>query len=356
MSGAATGLALLTRAEVVTLLVAVGLSLVGYQAFSRVRTPWRRFLLGAGAYAAGLVLIVMPYLAATDATTPQAAFRRALGRPDALIAADAAHSPNAESKWRLGDGKPMSFGLKDPGSVRQRGVWPALVGCGRALTRAYWYWIGLLAVYALWSVRRMRGAPVDTLVRITFGVYLGAVWLFCWREGYVSPRHFVPLVVVGIGAAGYGTLLVGARLAAWRQRGQPLAYAAVVALVACLGCCWQTFQPVNHVMAAHRAAGHWLAGKELDAGSVVDTHGLTGLYSGRITHPYGVGPAAWKDPQLTYVVAQEAELTTDTSRARTLLVLLAQSGTPVQRFPGPPSAPARGVVVYRWRGGSLPHR
>lgn len=103
-------------------------------------------------------------------------------------------------------------------------------------------------------------------------------------------------------------------------------------------------------MAAHRAAANWLVDSADTPGSVLDTLGLTGLYSGRATHPYGAGASAWTDPQLAYIVLQAAELTSDSKRSRTLQTLLAMAGQPVATFAGPPSPKVnRDVLIYRWR-------
>jgi hypothetical protein len=125
---------------------------------------------------------------------------------------------------------------------------------------------------------------------------------------------------------------------------------AIVVVAFCGTCCWQTFLPVGHAMAAHRAAARWLVDSADTPGSVLDTLGLTGLYSGRATHPYGAGPNAWTDPQLAYIVLQAAELTSDSKRARTLRTLLAMAGQQVAEFAGPPSPKVnRDVLIYRWR-------
>jgi hypothetical protein len=212
------------------------------------------------------------------------------------------------------------------------------------------------------------------------------VFGFALREGYLNARYFLPLVVAGIGSAGFGTLVLGRWLAAVRwvplatpvlvsvpcllsERSEPASMFAtkpcprqawpwhpvqrwittIVVVAACGTCCWQTFLPVGHAMAAHRAAARWLVDTADTPGSVLDTLGLTGLYSGRVTHPYGAGPMAWTDPQLAYIVLQAAELASDSKRARTLRTLLAMAGQPVAAFAGPSSPKVnRDVLVYRW--------
>jgi hypothetical protein len=181
---------------------------------------------------------------------------------------------------------------------------------------------------------------------------------FAVQEGYVSSRHLLPLVVVGIGCSGFGALVLGqslvrrfpfSRLPVSLSAGPLYAWGAAVVLLAAAACCWQTFKPLSPVGLGHRAAAHWLATAADPAGTVLDTQGWMGLYSGRATHFYASGPAGFADPQLAYVVLERHELGRPSNRSRTLQQLLEVGGERVQVFPGAVSGRLNhDVLVYRW--------
>jgi hypothetical protein len=85
------------------------------------------------------------------------------------------------------------------------------------------------------------------------------------------------------------------------------------------------------------------------SGDVIDTWGLTGLYSGRTTYRYTQAAEVLHDPHLAYVVLESRELEFTTTRGETLRTLLAAAAEPVAHFASPLAAKGqRAVVVYRW--------
>jgi hypothetical protein len=225
---------------------------------------------------------------------------------------------------------------------------------GRELSEAFWYWVGALGLLGLWIARHLRARPVDWFLRIFAGVFCAGVLAFGAREGYLSARHLLLLVVVGIGACGFGAVegaLVFSRWghAVWGQRRLSAAL-TVAAMLAVTGgaCLTQTLLPVGRGAEAHRAASRWLLAQPI-AGTVIDTKGWSRLYSGRKTYQYADGAAAFADPSVRYVVVEPWELQGDSPRTRTLGRLLAAAGEPAAEFAGPGGQSRRGVVLYRWR-------
>ena len=217
---------------------------------------------------------------------------------------------------------------KEPASSRHRGLGGSLWLLAHGLCEAFWYWVGLLGIYALWAVRRLWARPADWFVRIFLVLYCVAALAFAAQEGYLSARHLVPLLIGGIGCCGFGAVEVALLLARLGGTGVSprlggtgvspvshentgkmpvpprvvLAPVLVVAL-AWAGCLGQTLLPVGRSAGAHRAAAAWLAA-EPTQGTVVDTKGWSRLYSGRKTFQYADGRAAFADPDLAYVVVE----------------------------------------------------
>ena len=124
----------------------------------------------------------------------------------------------------------------------------------------------------------------------------------------------------------------------------------VVVAVAGIACLPQTLIRLHESRLGHRAAGEWLAGQGDPSGTVLDTQGWTGLYSGRETYVYEETPAALGDPHLAYLVLEGREVGYQSGRSRTLCWLIESAAGPVAEFPDPAtrSPNQESVVVYRW--------
>jgi len=287
----------------------------------------------------------LPYLATVGAWAPRTAVARILGRYEP----PEAESPPAAATtaWQLDSGEPASFAAKEPSiSLRRRGYPAAVVRFGRKLADAYGYWIGALALWGAWRLHRRGTSVADRFVQIFFVLFTVVALRFSAAEGYLVPRHLLTLVAVGIGAAGYGALELTSHLQLRKSHG--LAAWSLV-LLAALACLPQTLIHHHDSRLGHRAAGEWLAARSPAAGSVLDTQGWTGLYSGRTTYPFEEAPVTLNDSDLAYVVFESRELQYDSRRGRTLR-WLARSAERVAEFPLPDDRkPNRQpVVVLRW--------
>lgn len=353
-AGLATATAILVRAEAAVLAGAILLSSLLLQAAPRWRQEWRAVFSAWGWYSLGLLAVGLPYLALLHVQGPEAAVRRMLGRPNnAKIEAP----PNVRAfQLCMINDRPLSFDIKEAGTSRRPGLISGLRLFAKELPPAFWYWGALAALYGLWATRRLRGRPVDWFVRTFSAVYCLTVLIFATREGYLQARHFAPLVILTIGCAGHGIVVLGHRItAAWRGAvarrleagGRLTPAAAIVAAIAIAGCLAYFLKPVGAADGAHRAAGQWLATQP--PGIVVDTRGLTGLFSGRPTGLFSDAPVLLFDPSLAYFVVESWEVSADSRRGRTLGMLLGAAGEQIRAFPAPEChSHCRDVEVYRW--------
>lgn len=354
-AGLATGLAILVRAESLMLPVALVVGLVAVALVPSQRRLIPHLLWGGVWFGVGLLTVLGPYLVLTGATTPHRAATRLLGRAGPARLSSPAPTLSTDARdWPLATAEPLCFAPKDASSSRRRGLGGAVRIFGRELVEAFWYWVGLLGLVGLWIARRLRPRPVDWFVRIFAGLLCAGVLAFGVREGYLSARHLLLLVTVGIGACGFGAVEGALALSRWRRLAwggrclRPgLSVAATLALVGG-ACLVQTLLPVGREAAAHRAASRWLLGQPV-AGTVIDTKGWSRLYSGRKTYQYADGAAAFADPGVSFVVVEPWELQGDSPRTRTLCRLLATAGEWAAEFAGAGGQSRRGVIVYRWR-------
>ena len=400
-AGMVSGFAVLVRVEGLILPAALILALVLFQFQDGLRQRWRRIPVAIGLLGLGFCLIIGPYLVVVDSVMPKVAVARVLGRYDPPARGMATPEPAgraAAAAWYLDSGKPMSFAKKEPTiSLRRRGLVPAAHLFVGELVRAYGYWVGLLALVGGWRLRVVtlkRGAGgwlghsealpqrlaflghrfampqppfplsrrANCFMRIFFLLFSAAAYHFAVGEGYVSARHLLPLVVVGIGSVGYGVeearrwlagfLLRRSWYAAGSLTPKRAGWISTCAIVVVMtGSCLIEFsQPVHASRAGHRWAAAWLARDGPASGSVLDTRGWTGLYSGRTTYGYDQAQAAFSQGQLAYVVLEDRELQYPSERSQTLRRLLDVAAQPVIRFSGPRGRGYTGhaVVVYRW--------
>jgi len=404
LAGVAVAMAALARAEVLVLAAALGSTLAVFQLLPGRREPWGRLAAASACFLLGLAVVWAPYLTATGALTPRAAIGRILGRYRVEVQIPPHTGAGRTDVWRLPNGEPTSFDAKERNiSLRQRGYPAAVAQFGKKLADAAGYWIGALALLGAWRLRSIRArcregcdgvgraSAGDRLVQVFFLLFSVIVIRFTATEGYLVPRHLLTLVVAGMGAAGCGALELGAWLAGVAQvanqecrmqnaecrmlavRGQPgtprsmlhsafcILHSAfsilhspfcirVVVVVAGIACLPQTLVRLHDSRLGHRAAGKWLAGQGDPSGTVLDTQGWTGLYSGRDTYPYEEAPAALGDPHLAYLVVEGREVGYQSGRSRTLRWLIESAAEPVAEFPDPATRKPNQepVIVYRW--------
>jgi len=213
-AGAAVGMALLARAEVLVLAGALGVALVLFQWHPARRQSWPSLAAGSVCFLLGLAAVWGPFLTLSRSPGPEAVLARVLGRAPAAQPALPCPMPDPDrlaAGWRLDDGQPASFDLKDrTTSIRRRGCAAAVLRFARELADATGYWIGALALFGAWRLGRIPPGAGDRFVQVFFVMYCLAALHTAATEGYLASRHLLALVVPAVGCAGYGACQLGA--------------------------------------------------------------------------------------------------------------------------------------------------
>lgn len=363
LAGLFIGLAVLSRKEALVLPAVISLSVIVCQFVPRWRRNWSSQFVSLAALGLGCAAVLLPLLWMSDALTPQMAVARLLGRPEATHTASSATTAAAISK----PSRPTPAYLRDAdyekkdatASLRFSGYAAAAKEYSRELPKALGYWLGGLVLVGIAARWRDRD-PAALLVAVLFFVWSALAIHVAAGVGYLSPRHLLPAVVPLLGFAGEGALLLGVMIysgltrkrldAAMRPSFARPACVAVAALPAALvgiACLTQTFAPLHESRAAHRQAGEWLSRADVE-GRVLDTRGLTWLYSNRATYDFPAAKKAVRDKRLAFIVIERHERERDTPRARTLRRILAAGGQQVATFAAAFGEAGKAVEVYRW--------
>lgn len=360
-AGTIAGIGALCRAEILVLPMALVTTLVLLELLPSRRESPRQLLAVVGCFAAGWLTVWGPYLAATRSWHPRVAAARLLGRPvpePFRWPAEEQPAPSAPGaalpvEWhRLGAGS-GSFAPKETSiSIRQRGLASAARNYVQLLSRAFAHVVGLLALIGLAELARRLTRPENLLGVAFFALHSAVLIGFAAREGYVSSRHMLPLVVVSVGCAATGALTLGRWTAGVCNWDKCRAWLAAVVAMVLTG--WNVAEPLHADHVAHRQAARWLAdrcgdGHTATSGTVLDTRGWTGLYSGWTTYDYRQAQRAFSDSRLRYVVVETWELQLASKRSDMLRRLLGAAGTQMACFPdgqGPPHEPK--VLVFGW--------
>jgi len=359
-AGLFCGLAMLARAEAIVLPVAFMATLVLMQSRRCWRLPWAEAATAVLSLVAGMSFVLVSYLALCGALRPDAALERLLSRRGVVeteplnvtVRGDAIGSA-VEQRWYLDETGQLVFGRKDfATSSRFHGIGAATGHLIAELVKSLQYWIGALALFGLWRRRRRTAGLIDRFVQILCGLLISATWSIAVRNGYLSDRHLLLVIVFALGWAGVGAVELGEALAAvCRQRNSRVAPVAVrrAALAAVvLACLPALARPLHASRINHREAAAWLAEHARQDDVVLDSRGWTALYTGRPTYRYEAAQAAFSHPRLAYVVVEQAEMEMASRRGETMRRLVAEAAEPVARFSVPGAKPQRDVVVHRW--------
>ncbi len=235
---------------------------------------------------------------------------------------------------------------------------------GQELADAFGYLLGVPALFGAIALWPRRGAK--DLLAWGYAIFHTGVCLW-WtlQHGYISARHFGPVVVLGAAPAAWCLRQVGSGLGAW---GGP----AVVAAMGCLLFGDALSNPPNVTAVADRQAAIWLRDHTPSAW-VADCLGYTGLWSGRYTIAVDDLWLYLHSGKIAAIVLSREELLTNSWRGELLRTLLATAGEEVASFSteeceqihggrilGVVSAwlfcrehffrkpPVREVVIFRW--------
>lgn len=357
--GACSALALTARSEAIVLPFATLTTLLILQTL-RKQSPWRRLANGAAALVTGLAVVFVPYLIVSDACSWPAMVARLIGRHGAAEAAplndftSAVHPGTAEPRWHMPGTGRLVFGKKDTSTTtRFRGYLAAASKLCTELAQTLHYWLGAAALVGLWTARKTLSAPLDRFMQCLCATLVASAIFVAAQAGYLSTRHVLLLVVLGLGWAAVGTLALGGWVSALVARASRFrvlrgSLGIAIALSAIVACGADCLPPLHASRKAHREAAQWLLEHAGPVEAVLDSRGFTALYTGRKTYRYEAAQAAFADPELTYVVVERQELMAKSRRGETMRLFLGRAGEPVARFVSADSD-KHSVIVHRWR-------
>jgi hypothetical protein len=361
LAGVFTGIALLARAEAVVIPPAITATLAWrHRARSRRPSPAATGR-AAAALALGWLAVVVPFLCVCGETSFEGALARILGRRGAVEAAPLNVSSTLaqlrepiEKHWYLEGEGWLSFGRKDFSTTSRIRGWPAAVReFATELGKAFQYWLGGLALVGLWRLQRRWARTVDRLAQFVAALLTSGSLYLAATSGYLSSRHLLVLLVLGVGCAGAGVIEV-ANVCALAMRYSPtsswraMLSRTVALLVASAACTPALARPLHASRAGHREAAEWLARHATAQEVVLDSRGWTSLFTGLVTYRYDAAQTAMSDPRLAYVVVEQEELDADSRRGETLRLLAKGAMEPLARFAARGAKEKQQVVVHRW--------
>ncbi len=322
LCGLAGGLAYLTRPEGAMPVLATGLVLLGVQAVPAWRRPWRRVADCAAGLALGALLVGGPFAVLiggfTVKNTPNILFKKALGTDEGPQ--QPLDPEGNQGEARLGGTGPVLLAAwwtgPDPGEAgRLRwGLWTL----ANVLVRAFFYVAWLPALVGLWCFReRFRTHPGAWVLLLT-GLMLGyALFRVAVVMGYLSERHTMLLLLMGLYWTVAGSLVLGRGLAVAVPRLLPArlgarspgaaAWGLILLLALVVLPLPRTLMPLHVERTGFKEAGYWLAGHAHPEDLIVDPYCWSHFYSGGVFRE-NVAPAgaARKQPPTIYVVYERS--------------------------------------------------
>ncbi len=372
LCGFCLALAVLVREEALVLLALWPVSLIAIQIRSAWRTSWQQHAISTLTWAAAFAVVWLPYLSICNPGSLRTAAAAMLGQEEfaesddtqenSPAAARASTAPvkkrtkRKRSRWRLPSGARMDFAKKEYSiSKRFEGALAAGGKLSEDLLHLFRWGVGLPLLLGVWSTRHWNRRPVHRVAMVFVLLYLCAVYAAAVQKGYLSERHLLPLVLLGVGWAGQGAIWLAERTCqspallglVSLPRRQALQTGTAVAMVGVLmlACLPRTLSPLHSSRANHQRAGSWLC--HAPAGAVLDTRGWAGHLAQRRTYDFDQARHALADPELSYVIVERRELEYGSSRSQTLQVLLSRGAEQIAVFETTDQN-REAVLVYRW--------
>ncbi|MCS7045494.1 MAG: glycosyltransferase family 39 protein [Gemmataceae bacterium] len=339
-TGAASGLAYLTRPEGLVVSLAVAAALVLGQALRPARQPWTAVAAQALALLIGLVPLAALYTVPAGRLTRKPALERML-----------ASAGNASTPRPLRSVPPAMLSgdafvqISAPMHRLARGCWSLAAELAAAL-----HYLGFFAVMA--ALPKLPAMADDPGRRVVVLYFLGHAMLLvvlATAAGYLSDRHVIPMVLLLAYAAAAGLQAVGGwclscrfRRRGWNDRAGLLVLAGVIVIVSP-----QTLARLHGHRAGNHAAGLWLAEHWRPGDIVIDDHCWSHYYARQVFFE-GQDPTAAPDHRaLCYVViTRSRNPRVQPLRDECERRLRGMNGQVVYHWPPAVPAAAARVVVY----------
>lgn len=356
-AGCFTGLALLVRSEGVVLVAVV--AFMGLAALPFCRILARRLTDGSRQlppalvswFASGAIIALLP-CAAAGIVEPGQWLDRIRGgggaTEDAPINATPATTKTLAMQSTSGAAE-ASLGRKDPSrSIRFHGFFAAVGEFAAELGQASAYYFMPLVILGLYGNGKRPKTWAKLFPAVVIGMHAVVTFIVAWRGGYLSSRHLLLPLLAAMPWAGLGLFKFAALLDARLKRVErsPLRTAAVVAGAVAMVCFLSISQPAHTAQLAHRRAADWLSTPAAAPGAVLEQHGFTALTTGRTTYRFDASTQALRDPGLSYVLLERADLEAESPRGERLRGLLGDASRAVALFADHQARPERDVLVF----------
>jgi 4-amino-4-deoxy-L-arabinose transferase-like glycosyltransferase len=353
LSGAAGGLAYLTRPEGLLIPAAAGLVLLGMQVVAAWRRPWRRVLACGAALTIAVLIVSGPYMVLIHGLTVKNSSNAIMH--DAAAQADEPASGVSEgpvfASWYTGD----------PNNTAAVRVWGAKA-LAEELAKAFFFvfWVPALAGVVCFH-RRFRTTPGAWLLLLVCGVLGCLLYVLAARMKYLSDRHTILILACGVPWAaaaldgvGVGLARLWARLrsnAAAKPWADGRAWAMGLLLLVAAVPLVRTLEPLHGDRVGFRAAGCWLRQHAAPDETVCDPFGWAGYYAGRYFRedsPVYHEEAGYPDGPWNYVVVEKG------TNGHSHLVTVARAeelarrcGPPICTVPAPRGKEMAEIEIYR---------
>jgi hypothetical protein len=292
-AGAWCGLAYLTRPEGALVLPATGLAVLGAQAVSAWRQPWRRVLGWGAAMVVPALVVGSPYYLTTGNFTNKPAMSQILGTFEEKSGAGHTETESPEAGPLLAS--LWAVHLHEDGPMPRRLAVSALA-LGSVFAQCYQYvgWLPVL-IGIWWYGGRCRRMPEAWVLIALIVLDALVLWGLSAKVGYLSDRHVMVLVVCTIFQAVAVVREAPYRLRTWLARrwpegaaGRPPLWQSAPLWSLARLLLWtgvglsRTLKPLHGNRAGHRAAGLWLKDHTDPADIIDDDHCWAHFYAGRV--------------------------------------------------------------------------
>lgn len=331
--GLASGLGYWARPEVALVALVIGLvGLARHVREGRRGAVSRRW--GPAFALLPLFALVGGYGVVKGRVSEKLSFRLGIGLPPAAAPRDAAAAdhpiipPKEEAEPR-----PLSFAAA---AVELAATWLRVAGV-------------LITPLVLAGACLAPPSPTRTALRLYLIVFGALLLRHLVGLGYLSMRHVLAPVVLGLPWAGWRLGRLLSRLGSWLRLGgrARLAGASLAVLAMLAGGLAAQAKPSHPSRRPHWEAGRWLAREAGPDSAVLDTRGWAAFVADRPFYGPWHFRQAEADPRLAFVVVERDELDSGSERAHRLAEWLDGRATLAAEFAG---RDAGAVRVYRWHG------
>jgi hypothetical protein len=352
-AGLLGGLAYLTRVEGALVVGSTGLVLLAFQAVPRLRRSWPNWMACAGALSFAGLAAALPYMIVIGGITVKPIKHHLASEPaphwsaheEADAAPTIARSPLPWAVWLTGS----TLHPED------RTLW-ALNALRVELVKATFYILWLPALLGLFLFRdRLWRVPGSWVVVVLCVLLLALLYRVAQVMGYLSERHAILVVLVGLYPAVAALAVVGKWLAAMlpflhpRERVSGTLVTLSVLTLLAVAPLPRTLATLHGDRAGFRRAGEWLAHHAEPRAEVFDPYSWAGYYAGRY---FGSEkPDFPSGHAVTYVVLEENSTSNHDHLWWLIPVARKMAGSPgseqVARFPTGHGKTRAEVCIYR---------